>query len=72
MLDPAAQEGARVWVRCPACKVQPSEGCYLLGYDVADVFCQCPRCEHRFYVSTGFGVGDNRPEAGAEWYPYAS
>jgi hypothetical protein len=72
VLDPAANEGARVWTTCPACGTQPPEGCYLLGYTVSAVFVQCPECLRRWYFDTGFGVGDDRSDSVDDWWRHAS
>lgn len=65
VLDPAADEGCRVWVQCPEC--DSPEPAYLLGYDGGNVFCQC-ECEHRWWHDTGFGVGDRPQFPEPDWF----
>jgi hypothetical protein len=57
MLDPDADVGRRAWTTCPRCGVTDSAGCYLLGYDLGLLWCQCPGCHHRFWWDTGVGRG---------------
>ena len=67
MIDRNADIGRRVWTSCPACDDDPG-WCYLLGYEVGNMFCQCPSCAHRFWWNSEFGVGGG-PERPASWWP---
>lgn len=82
MIDPDASISRRAWVSCPRTGANGADGadcadradkgwCYLLGYQVGMLFCQCPGCGHRFWWDTGFGVGGG-PEHHSPWWPAAS
>jgi hypothetical protein len=77
MIDPNATIGCRAWISCPMSGADGADGadrahgdgwCYLLGYEVSTLFCQCPGCGHRFWWDTGFGVGGGS-ERHATWWP---
>jgi hypothetical protein len=62
VIDPRANKGCRIWSAvCPKCEVKPAGGCYMLGYEVNMVWCQCPACETRFWWDTKFGRGGAPP-----------
>jgi hypothetical protein len=70
MIDPHADPGRRAWINCAACD-DHSGWCYLLGYEVGNLFCQCPACGLRFWWDSGFGTG-GAPQRPALWWPLAS
>jgi hypothetical protein len=55
ILDPQADPGRRVWLRCPHCA--DNSGLYLLAADINLVWVQCGQCLRRWWHDTGVGRG---------------
>lgn len=55
-LDAAADPARKIWINCAYCQQSPG-WCYMLDYEGSLIWCQCPRCLHRWWHETNFGAG---------------